>query len=327
MTKICLDKWGHYTQAVIRPNAPTLPINALIVTSRDKNSLQNATPFLLKTGLLKGQGIAAFIEDYIQQNNKRTQFTDAEFYEELNRFTRLVNGKEITALLAGLYARHIMDRKDNNTVERPQNIPELMDAYVAEMCRKVNDKTYSIQTVHPLVRKIAWHCLKNTLTPTEMPLADLVAALLQTEDGISLPVGQTDPNTVITFFVEKLRLLQWHGSDNSHVKFTLDPLSEYLAARYLVVHDYRDNQSQWMEFFEETKEHFKPLQSIAGFIRALDDTLETKGQDGHVPAPVLKAMRRRFKPALSGTVLRIIPAQPASDLPVTVVSNTIQQPV
>ena len=290
------------TQAVIRPNMPAMPINALLVTSRDENSLKSANPRALRTGLLKGQGIAAFVEDYIQQEGKRALFTDAEFYTEITRFTMLVGEREITALLAGLYARHILDRKENHTVERPQNVPEFMDAYVDEMCRRANVPSYSVEVVAPLAYKIAWHCLQDTLTPTETPLAEVTAGLTQTSDGIMLPAGQSDPSAVITVFVDKLRLLRRQGITRSGLKFTLDPLAEYLAARYVVAYRCRNNAASWDAFFVEAEARPNAPQAIVGFLRALEDTLTAKGHESKTPEDVLPNVRRMLQTAASPAV-------------------------
>jgi len=282
------------TQQVIRPSAPALPINALLVTSRDKSSLDTANPLVLKTGLLKGQGIAAFIEDYIQMGDKRVLFSNSEFYDDLGQFTSLVGDREITALLAALYSRHMIDHKENTSTERPNNVPELMDTYIDEMCRKAHDNSYPIEIVAPLAYKIAWNCLQDTLTPTETSLDQMLTALSNTEDTIELPAGQSNPNTVITFFVEKLRLLRRHGSNQRSLKFALDPLSEYLAARYLVTYSCRGDEHKWYNFLDVAEQRFASGEPIADFLRALKDTLDAKKQEGSVPEFVLQELCRRF---------------------------------
>jgi hypothetical protein len=287
------------TQKSIRLHDSVLNLNALVVTSRLEDTLNDGGGLTLKTGLLKGQGIAAFVDDYIQRAEKRGLFTDPMFYNDIKELTELVGNHEVTALLAQLYARYMIDRQESSSVERPQNVPELMDAYVNEMCLKADKKTYLVHIYAPLAYKIAWNCIKTTLIPTATPLANITTALRQTDDGIELPAGQSDQDALVTVFVDKLRLLQRQGSIKDNLKFTLDPLGEYLAAQYLVKYGYRNNVDAWNRFLEEAQAKPNAPQSIAGFLRALEDTLEAKGQEGSVPNSVLLELRRRFASVLS----------------------------
>jgi len=282
------------TQKSIRPQDAALNLNALLVTSRSQTTLNDGSGLTVQTGLLQGQGIAAFVEDYLKSSGLAEPLKNGEFYSELSSFTKLVGDREITAWLAQLYVRHIIDRRENLDVERPRNIPELMDAYVAETCRKANDKAYPIQVAYPLACKIAWCGLRDTYVPSETPLSDVISALAQTDDGIALPSGPGDPSAVVAFFVDRLRLLQRRGTTQGNLKFTVDPLAEYLAVKYLVEYRYRDDEMKWSGLLEVIEQKRSATKPISGFVCALYDTCAAKGNRHSVPDFLLPALRRQF---------------------------------
>ncbi len=282
-----LTELDENTRSIIRPNDDKLPLNALIVTSRTKDSLDTADSITLKTGLLKGSAIADFIEDYLKKYGFGSILTDNDFYHELQRFMVLVDNREITALMAQLYAQHLIDRRGNDQVQRPKNVPELIDTYVTRMCDQVALPEYPVQVTYPLACKIAWACLEESLTPIETPIKKIREHLIRKTDDISLPTAQDDPDIVISVFTDLLRLLQRPYPTASVIKFNLDPLSEYLAARYLVSYWCREDSTKWRDFFDLAERKSGAPESVAGFLRALADTVQNKGHESNVPDFVL----------------------------------------
>ena len=314
------------TQAAVSPNSSPLPLNALLVTSRDARSLNAANPLTLKVGLLKGAGIAAFIQDYIRASEAEEQkknpqaappvdFTDAAFYSKLHRFTEFIAGREITALLAEFYALYMTGSQKRAGVPAPDSIPALMDNYLDERSARVAKPPFDRSLVPDLAYKIAWNCLQDTLRPLPAPVKKVTDALMKTDDGIALPAKMSDATDLITYFTTDLRLLQRAGPSDSELKFTLDPLSEYLAARYLVKWGFKKNVAQWWEFLDDDKLQAANAPAIAGFLRALADTVEAKGSEGPVPdfvLPKLKDLLATIPPATAAQTAVPPPNPPAA---------------
>lgn len=407
------------TQDTTQPGDSALPLHALLVTSRVEEPLNDVPKLTLTTALLKGENITNFLGDYFKQCGKRDLFTDEAFHGGIYRFTVLVGNREITALFARLYAQHMIAFQEKAVTEHPQNIPDLMEAYVAEMCRRVENTAYTPEDIQKLARKIAWQCLRATFTSTwtrittmttelkEKQIAavsvpqtlelgmnrlegrrlrelqdalksalasrELLAAWVRTAlnenlediaggttlpalllnlldwaeregrleelirearasfpdnpalrqfslrlneqnvtepqeflpDSIGLPPGQTDPTATLSLFVDRLRLLQRHEQDKLQIKFALDPLCEYLAARYLVLHSLGCDKVRWTTLLDAIAAQEQARQPLAGFVQALYDTCQvaynirkTEGKEDTALAFVLKELRQRFRSLL-----------------------------
>ena len=78
------------------------------------------------------------MENYLTQRKKRELFTDPEFFDSCRKLSEMVGDREVTVLLAKLYAEQL----DINTREgirrgASNNIPDLMILYLNEINRGV----------------------------------------------------------------------------------------------------------------------------------------------------------------------------------------------
>lgn len=289
-----LSELDEATRQVIRPDNPSLPLNALIVTSRRDDEFKNHRDLCLTTGLLKEQDIAAFVADYLRQSGSDETLKNAALYSELNHFTSMVGDREITALLAGLYARNMIERSKDHMVAQPNNVPDLMYAYVDAMCRKADDRTYPADICRPRARIIAWYYLKQALRPIEINAIDLAEAMPTAENDIVLQKGPLEWKAVLDAFVDPLRLMKRGETDREAIKFTLDPLAEYLAAHYQVKGGGLHDAEAWKNFLDEVKKKHTSRQSIKGFLLALYDTIDTKSESDTQRDFLLTELRKRF---------------------------------
>ena len=289
-----ISEMDALTRSLFLTANAALPLNALLVTSRAEEKLCSAHAEMIQTRLIQWNQVSAFLWDYLGQCHKRDLFSRDEIYAGLWRFSTLVGEREITALLARLYAQHMIDFKEQPNAEHPHSIPELMDAYINELCRKADNKQYKRYEIHQIARIAAWECLRTTYTPVEAPLENVEQALAALPDSAPTRSYQRDPRAAIDFFVDDLHLLQKFGMDGSRLKFSLDPPSEYLAARHLVVTLYRDDIARWDAFCADAAARRNAPHSIAGFLIALRDTWEAFGAEGEVKEHVLGNMHRLF---------------------------------
>jgi HEAT repeat protein len=216
-----LSEMPDATRQEIRPGQPEFPANALIITSRLEEQLGGVPPTIVKPLRIQGNRLSSFLEAYLTQRDKRDYFDDAEFFEACRRLSVMVGTREITVLLAKLYAEQMIAAKEDSALRvLPDTIPDLMLSYVNEVNRGIDRPKQEDRTVHRVAKVIAWECLKRTYRPTPAPREDMLAALRWEQDAEAL----------LSYLENRLRLIQTVGAGRNQIRFALDPLAEYLPA-------------------------------------------------------------------------------------------------
>ena len=228
------------TRQEIRPGQPEFPANALVVTSRPEERLGGVSPTTVNPLRIQGQWqvLASFLEDYLTARGKRDRFDVVEFFEYCRRLSLMVGTRDITVLLAKLYAEQIIAAKEGSIDGNlPETIPDLMLSYVNEVNRGVESHKQDDRLVHRVAKAIAWECLKRTYYPTPAPRQAVLAAL----------VGEQNAEALLTYLEDRLRLIETSGAGRNHIRFMLDPLAEYLAGLH-ILDQYGDNADAWRQF-------------------------------------------------------------------------------
>lgn len=271
-----LSEMSEATRKAIHPDSPDFYVNALVVTSRSEEKLGQVTKTTLKPLRIQGNRLSSFMEAYLIQANKRDLFTDSEFFQACSRLSQMVGERNITALLAKLYADQLITVKVEEIQQvplvTPGNIPELTLWYLNELNRSVTeDNKLSDRIVQQDAKAIAWECLKHTFRPTTAK-RDAALASLQ----------GNDVENHLKYLEERLRLIQTVGAAEDKIRFTLDPLAEYLAAMQ-VLELCQKNQQFWKEFWHKVTIASEEIKSITGFLLALQDCSQALGQEANVP--------------------------------------------
>ena len=281
-----LSEMGKQTQETIDPEQPDFPINALIVTSRQHETLGHVSKIVIKPLRIIGNRLSSFMEAYLMQEGKRDLFTDSEFFDACSRLSRMVGQKAITAMLATLYAKQLINAK----VEAVQdisalvsdNIPDLMITYLSQLNRDLTDTKsdqdqYDNRTVHQDAKAIAWACVQESYYPAPIKRETAIAALAdrgeQAEDHLM-------------YLEERLHLIQTIGATEDHIRFSLDPLAEYLAGLHLI-DIYKGDESQWLEFLEQAQAKPDSPAAISGFLGAVQDCCLAKGKEEKISPLIL----------------------------------------
>ncbi len=252
------SEMSEETQKKIRPQLPEFPINALIVTSRRKEKLGGVNKTTLKPMRVEGNRLSSFMEAYLTQQGKRDLFTDEEFFEACRQLSVMAGRSNITVLLAKLYADQMIAAKTNAFEEHiPTNIPELMLYYLNQLNQSVTDRKLDNRTVQHDAKIIAWECLKQTYHPTSAKRDTILTVL----DG-------DEPKVHLNYLEKFLHIIQTVGAAENQIRFTLDPLAEYLAGLYLV-ELYNDNQESWVAFLDQVDSQPNSPESIRGFLLAV----------------------------------------------------------
>ncbi|GET43819.1 HEAT repeat domain-containing protein [Microseira wollei] len=273
------SEMGEATRKAIRPESPDFCVNALVLTSRTEETLGQVTRNSLQPLRIEGNRLSSFMEAYLTQRGKRNLFTDAEFFDACSLLSQMVGQRNITVLLAKLYAEQLIVAKEDTSPDQlPDNIPDLMLSYLNELNRNVTGDKLSDRTVHQEAKTLAWECLKRTFRPTSAKREDASATL---SPGITAQNGDS-AELHLKYLETRLRLIQTIGPAQDQIRFYLDPLAEYLAGLYLL-DVYGKDAQLWQQFLQEAAAMPGAPESIKGFLLAVRDCCLAKGKEAKVP--------------------------------------------
>ncbi|WP_337886584.1 HEAT repeat domain-containing protein [Fischerella thermalis] len=263
------------TREAIVPDSPEFPVNALVITSRIEEKLGRVNKTIIKPLRIEANKLSSFMEAYLMQYGKRDAFTDQEFFDACSRLSLMVGQRNITVLLAKLYAEQLIATKvgTQNTVSLPENVPSLMLGYLNELNRDITADKLDDRTVHQDAKVLAWECLQASYQPGNAKRTDAVAALTA--------LGVDNPETRLDYLENRLHLIQTIGSAKDQFRFCLDPLAEYLAALY-VVEIYSNNDQKWRsQFFRKADDLVKTgkQDAIRGFLLAVGECYLTQAEN------------------------------------------------
>jgi len=270
----------------------SLDINAAIVTSRYPEKLQRTTIASLKPLRIAGNRLSSFMEAYLMQKKKRDLFNDPEFFTICIQLSEMVGDRDVTVLLAKLYTEQAIAAKESpNAIDLPRTIPELMLAYVRELNRNVDNKQDD-RFVCRDAKAIAWACLQSTYRSTSITIEKAIAIL-----------GGDDADNRLYYLEAKLRLIQTAGSGKDRIRFSLDPVAEYLAGLHLV-ELYGKNESRWIDFLDKA-EATQTLDSIQSFLLAVQECYLTG-----IPGATKQDFLPEYITDLYPNTQPVVPSQP-----------------
>ncbi len=292
-----LSELSEETRQQIRPGHPDFPANALVVTSRVEETLDEVPKTSVKPLRIEGNRLSSFLEAYLMQRGKRELFTDPEYFDACSQLSKMVGQRNITVLLAKLYAEQMIIKKDATEEENlPDNIPDLMLSYLNELNRDVDETEPNNVTVHEDAKIIAWECLRQYYRPSPTKREAILEAM-QLQTG-------SDEETVkerLRHMEKRLRVVQAIGPAQDQIAFALDPLAECLAALHLV-EKYGSDRTQWEAWLNLADAMPGAPESIQGFLLAMRDCCMTRGNEIQVPDSVMEELGRRV--GLSTETLR-----------------------
>jgi photosystem II stability/assembly factor-like uncharacterized protein/HEAT repeat protein len=280
-----LSELSEATRARIDPSAADFPVNALVVTSRLKERLGEVTRTFLQPLRIEGNRLSRFMDAYLAQKAKRDAFNDAEFFEACKQLSLMVGDREVTVLLAKLYAEQIIAAKEGGRDDDiPANIPDLLLTYINHLNRKVSESKLDDHVLHEDAKLIAWKCVENSFASAATSRAEILGALRGSDSAVRLK-----------YFQDRLNLIR--AVEPAHVRFLLDPLAEYLAGLH-VVESCGKSASAWRKFLSQADDLQNTSVSIGGFLLAVRDCCIVRRTAMEVPEFVEQELTRRagFEP-------------------------------
>jgi HEAT repeat protein len=282
---VIVDHFSEMSEATrreIRPGHPDFPVNALVVTSRIEEPLDGVPKTAIKPLRIEGNRLSSFMEAYLRQRGKRDLFDDPEYFDACRRLSLMAGQRNITVLLAKLYAELMTSAKEGlRENDLPDNIPDLMLSYLNELNRVSGKDEPDNRSVHRDAKAIAWECLRQTFRPGFVKRDRAIVVL----DG-------DNPEARLAYLEDRLRIVQSVGPAQDHLRFALDPLAEYLAGLQLVALN-GDNTGLWHTFFERVDAISGSTNVIESFLLAVWDCCSVRGSEERVPAFVHFEFSRR----------------------------------
>ncbi|WP_254031208.1 NACHT domain-containing protein [Planktothrix agardhii] len=277
------------TRNKIKPELPSFLANALILTSRNDESLGGVNKTIIKMMRVHSSKLAEFLQAYVNKKGKQDLFkTDQELFQACIQLSQLVGERDITVLLAKLYADQLIANESNQTTKNlPDNIPDLMLSYLnqinCQLIEKGLENHLDNLTVHRVAKVIAWECLKQTYRSTTVPLDTLLKALGE-------QWSEDQAKTYLKYLENSLHIVETVKPSEDQIRFSLDPLAEFLAGLYLV-DLYKDNEKLWTEFLAQADAQPGAPESIKGFLQAVQDCCQKKKDI--VPERILEEFSQR----------------------------------
>jgi hypothetical protein len=272
------------TRQVIHPGYHhQLTINAMIVTSRQEEKFQGSVTDTLKPLRIRGNRLSSFLEAYLTQLGKRELYYDADFFAACGRLTQMVGDRNLTVMLARMFADQMVATKEDPNFEGlPDNIPELILSYLNWINRQESEKNPGNKAVQRIAKVVSWVSLAPTFRPQDASLAAIRIAL----------ADEADLDQKLAYLCRDLEIIQYVGPAEDRVRVTLDPVSEYLAGLRLL-ELYGANEVQWKAFLKEADKKEGAPKAIEGFLLAVRDCCLAKGKDKGVPGFVEKELAQK----------------------------------
>jgi hypothetical protein len=158
-----------------------------------------------------------------------------------------------------------------------------MLAYLNSLNRNRRKDDPDDPILHEAARIAAWECMKTTFRPGQLGSKSVIRKAL-IEAGLVEPLLER---------LETIGILRTNEPAKTHVRFELDPLSEYLAALQLLRILGQESMA-WHAFFEEADKKPGAPESIRGFLLAVWDCSEAHPPDAAIPEFVATELTARL---------------------------------
>lgn len=278
---VIVDRFSELNDATrgeIRPESPEFPVNSLVITSRFEEKLGRVNKTILKPQRIEGTNLASFVEAYIKEQGKRDKFTDLEFFDGCGQLSLRIGSRSVTLLLVKMYAEQMIEAKEKDVVgELASGIPDLMLTYLNELNGDISDGKLDNRTIHKDAKALAWECLKT----------DYRAGVVKRKDAIAALGDKSEDR--LKYLENRLRLIQTVGPAQDQIRFTLDPLAEYLAGLQLLELN-GDKEEAWREFLDKAIAKTDAQGGTQGLFLAVRDCCVAYGRDAKVPNFVVEEL-------------------------------------
>ncbi len=258
---------------------PTLKLGAFIVTTRLETDVEERRPQTIHPLHIDSKHIIAFLAAYV----KEAHYELDEFGDALEKLSKIVGDRAITALVARLFAQEMIQAKERTTASK--NISETMPDLILKSLQGVAQakEAPDVYDVQRVAKKVAWLCLKSSFRPSECR-----------QDTVREELGDETNLSKILAYLHSFGFLLKNNDLQGSLRISQDPVAEYLAALRVLdlAQEAGDCETFWRQFLDEARGKEGGLESIRGFLLALLDCVEARSREADVPAFVHEELTR-----------------------------------
>lgn len=270
-----LSEMGERTRDQVNPAAADFPIRSLVITSRVKESLGGAVVATLRPLRIQWSSVARFLQLYLTMEKKLANISQGDFHRHCGRLVELAGDGEVTVLMAKLFAELVA-----TAGPIPTTIPDLVLEYLNHLNSTRTAADPDNLELQRVATAAAYACLVKSFSPKPALRADVIAR-------IAAPNAEQ-----LVAYLERLGVVQTSGAGRL-VKFTLDPVAEYLAALRLVEMNGGD-EAAWTKLLAEPRLSDDNTDLVRGFLHALVESIRAR-EEMNVPQSVLDAIEPRLR--------------------------------
>jgi HEAT repeat protein len=277
---VIIDRVSEMSQAArqtIDPTSKTYPINALVLTSRQREKIGNIQPKVIEPLSLTGSELMRFIEEYLKVTRNIELQQQPKLYQACDNLQQIVKARGdkslVTVLLAKLAADQLIAGKP-----LPTSIPDLMLKSLDVLSDPVQHHEFKPdnRTVYRDAEAIAWTCLQSTYCPNTAS-RNAIMEVLTKNSKAEIPQR-------LNYLATQLRVVDIVGEGKDQIRIALDPMAEYLAGLHLI-NLYGNKDSDWRKFLKKASE-FDKL-AIQGFMLAVQDCCRVASLENKVSAAIV----------------------------------------
>ena len=265
-------------EIILAGNTRDLKINALIITSRLRESLRGSRFTSIEPLRIDKDHLMPFMTAYLIKEN----LNDSAYFEACTKLSRIAGPRGITALLARLFAEQMRLLTDKATTvdDMPGTIIDLMIGYLNWLNRNRTETDMDNHTLQRISSVIAWKAIEKEYKPSDVSLNTIQNEL----------ADEVDLENKLHYLDKKLGVIRYTGESMRRLRISLDPLAEYLAALHLL-NLYRDNEVLWSQFVESAQSMSKSGVTIEGFLIAVIDCILAEGEEYGVSEIIFKKLQ------------------------------------
>ena len=234
-----------------------------MVTSRADEKIN--AELIIEPQRIDSTHLLGFINAYLTTASQ-TRLDDSQLFESSRRLADLVTIETgITPLLAKLFADQLVKLQEaNEPIQKlPRSVPDLMLAYLNSLNRNRREDDPDDPMLHRAAQIAAWECVRSTFRPGQPGSKSVI------RDGLT----EAKLTGAVLDYLEKIGVVKTDEPAKTHVRFELEPLSEYLAALQVTQSLAQDLQS-WHAFFNDADRKCGAPESTRGFLLAIWDCSE-----------------------------------------------------
>ncbi|MEZ5941089.1 MAG: protein kinase [Planctomycetaceae bacterium] len=236
------SEWSEDRRQLIKPDASDFPSNLLVVTSRWNEDL-NSTLSLrtIQPQLVDADTIERFLTTYFAILGFPELLQQDDVREQVDVFSAVLREQGAAPQIIRLFADKLVEWHQGHDNVPTASFIGLVKQHLIYLNRNRTENEPDHSVVYQDCQLIAWLCFAERLTPSAVPLSQVILQMEQ----VAAPQS---PRERFRYLESELQLISKDDLEEE-VTFRNWVLAEYLAAVHLL-NRRRTNSEEWQSFLE-----------------------------------------------------------------------------